>query len=122
MYEEFYSVVNRLDQNVFDAAKQLVDINVQTYEKLLKNQIKVAGLYMEGGARQVELVHDFKSPAGYMASQAELARQYAETVSTVTKQNLEVMAEARNQLKECFEKGVAEAANVVSVAGVKKAA
>jgi Phasin protein len=122
MYEEFYSVVNRLNQNMFDAAKQLVEINAHAYEKLLKNQIKVAGLYMEGGAKQVELVHDFKDPAGYMASQGGLAKQYMETVMTVSKENLDVMAEARNELTEWFKKGAAEAAKVAPVAGAKKAA
>jgi len=122
MQEEFFNFVNRCNRNAFDATKQLAEINAHTYEKLVQSQIKVAGLYLEGGARQVELVRDFKDPAGYMAAQGELAKQYAETVLSVTKENLGVMAEARNELKEWFEKGVAQAASVTPVAGVKKAA
>jgi methyl coenzyme M reductase subunit C-like uncharacterized protein (methanogenesis marker protein 7) len=122
MQEEFFNFVNRFNQNVFDATKQLAEINAHVCEKLVQNQIKVAGLYMEGGARQTELVRDFKDVAGYMASQGELAKEYADLALTVTKDNLDVMAKARNELKEWFEKGVAQAASVTPVAGVMKAA
>lgn len=123
MQEEFFNFVNRFNQNVFDATKQLAEINAQTYEKLVQNQIKVAGLYMEGGAKQAELVRDFKDVAGYMASQGEIATGYADTVLTVTKENFDAMAEARGELKELFERGVAQtAATAASAAGVKKAA
>ena len=122
MQEEFFNFVNRFNQNAFDATKQLAEINARACEKLVQNQIKVAGLYMEGGGKEAELVRDFKDVAGYMASQGELAKEYADVALTVTKDNLDVMAKARNDLKEWFEKGVAEVATTTAVAGVKKKA
>lgn len=121
MQQEFFNIVNRFNQNAFDATKQLAEINARACEKLMQNQIKVADMYMEGGAKQAALVRDFKDVAGYMASQGEVAKEYAGMVLTVTKDNLDTMAEARNELKEWFEKGVTEATSTAqSAASVKK--
>jgi DNA-binding protein YbaB len=113
MQNEFFNLYNVFAKTAFDATRQLTDINVRTYEKLLKRQVELTSDLVESAVKQ--------GVSHYMAAQKQLAEDYADKAQKANKDTVRIITQAQDELNSYLEERLPAAMNEVKSA-VKDAA
>jgi phasin family protein len=116
MQQEFLKQLNTFHQTAYDANRQLTDINVRAFEKLVKKQFSYASSCMERMNKQFEVAAASKLPADYLRVQGELAKECAEKTLALNKETMDILVEARGEFNAWLEKGLAQATELTVVA------
>ncbi len=103
-------MINELGKNVFDATKELGEINARASEKLRQKQLDTMNLYLEAGVQQMQLLGEGKSLQDVLTGQTRLAGEYSEKVLANVREAAAVATEARDEVGAWFEKGVEDVA------------
>jgi phasin family protein len=122
MQQQLFDMSNAFNQQAFEAANKLADITVRTYGKLMQQQVDVAGLCWESGVKQLELVHDAKDVPSYLRTQSEMAKDSTNQALEANQKTLDILVEARNELKAWLEQSMAWVTREAKPAAVKKVA
>src|SRR3712207_9535334 len=95
MQNEFFNLYNVFAKTAFDATRQLTDINVRTYEKLLKRQVELTSDLVESAVKQ--------GVSHYMAAQKQLAEDYADKAQKANKDTVKIITQAQDELNSYLE-------------------
>jgi hypothetical protein len=90
MQQEGFNLYNVFTKAAFDTGRQLTDINMRTYEKLVKRQVELASDFVESAVKQ-GLSH-------YVAAQRELAQDYANKAHQANKDTVKIITQAQDEL------------------------
>ncbi len=99
-------MINKTNAQAFEAVKEMAAINTRAADKLMQQQLELMGFAISGGVKQLELLRDTKGYKEYVAAQADIAQEGAEKVITAAREALDVLTDARDELKGVVEKGV----------------
>jgi hypothetical protein len=108
MQNEFFNLYNVFAKTAFDATRQLTDINVRTYEKLLKRQVELTSDLVESAVKQ--------GVSHYMAAQKQLAEDYADKAQKANKDTVRIITQAQDELNSYLEERLPTAMNEVKSA------
>jgi DNA-binding protein YbaB len=108
MQNEFFNLYNVFAKTAFDATRQLTDINVRTYEKLLKRQVELTSDLVESAVKQ--------GVSHYMAAQKQLAEDYADKAQKANKDTVKIITQAQDELNSYLEERLPAAMNEVKSA------
>jgi DNA-binding protein YbaB len=108
MQNEFFNLYNVFAKTTFDATRQLTDINVRTYEKLLKRQVELTSDLVESAVKQ--------GVSHYMAAQKQLAEDYADKAQKANKDTVKIITQAQDELNSYLEERLPAAMNEVKSA------
>ncbi|MDQ3797437.1 MAG: phasin family protein [Pseudomonadota bacterium] len=108
MQNEFFNLYNVFAKTAFDATRQLTDINVRTYEKLLKRQVELTSDLVESAVKQ--------GVSHYMAAQKQLAEDYADKAQKANKDTVRIITQAQDELNSYLEERLPAAMNEVKSA------
>ena len=122
MQQNLFNLANSYNQKVYETTKELTNINLRVYEKLVQKHFELAGTCLEGGVRQLELARDVKDLAGYFKAQGEMTKNCAEKALSTTQETLGILSESRNEINQWLENGLKAVASVAEVNATKKAA
>ncbi|MDQ4148269.1 MAG: phasin family protein, partial [Pseudomonadota bacterium] len=105
---EFFNLYNVFAKTAVDATRQLTDINVRTYEKLLKRQVELTSDLVESAVKQ--------GVSHYMAAQKQLAEDYADKAQKANKDTVRIITQAQDELNSYLEERLPAAMNEVKSA------
>lgn len=108
MQNEVFNLYNVFAKTAFDATRQLTDINVRTYEKLLKRQVELTSDLVESAVKQ--------GVSHYMAAQKQLAEDYADKAQKANKDTVRIITQAQDELNSYLEERLPAAMNEVKSA------
>ncbi len=108
MQNEFFNLYNVFAKTAFDATRQLTDINVRSYEKLLKRQVELTSDLVESAVKQ--------GVSHYMAAQKQLAEDYADKAQKANKDTVKIITQAQDELNSYLEERLPAAMNEVKSA------
>lgn len=108
MQNEVFNLYNVFAKTAFDATRQLTDINVRTYEKLLKRQVELTSDLVESAVKQ--------GVSHYMAAQKQLAEDYADKAQKANKDTVKIITQAQDELNSYLEERLPAAMNEVKSA------
>ncbi len=108
MQNDFFNLYNVFAKTAFDATRQLTDINVRTYEKLLKRQVELTSDLVESAVKQ--------GVSHYMAAQKQLAEDYADKAQKANKDTVRIITQAQDELNSYLEERLPAAMNDVKSA------
>ncbi len=108
MQNEFFNLYNVFAKTAFDATRQLTDINVRTYEKLLKRQVELTSDLVESAVKQ--------GVSHYMAAQKQLAEDYTDKAQKANKDTVRIITQAQDELNSYLEERLPAAMNEVKSA------
>ncbi len=108
MQNEFFNLYNVFAKTAVDATRQLTDINVRTYEKLLKRQVELTSDLVESAVKQ--------GVSHYMAAQKQLAEDYTDKAQKANKDTVRIITQAQDELNSYLEERLPAAMNEVKSA------
>ena len=108
MHQEIYNQMQHFNKIVYAATKQLTDINVRTYERLIQEQFNIVGSCFDGGVKQLEIIRDTNDIVDYATAQREQLRQYSVNLQLSAKQTLKILSESRSEFDSWLKKGLSE--------------
>jgi phasin family protein len=122
MQQEMFKQFNSLHQTAYEASRQLAEINVRAYERLVKAQFAAVGSCVDRMNKQLEVVREPKELAEYLRTQGELVKDCAEKTLALNKESLDILTEARSEYNDLLEKGLAKAPGTLKPVAEKEAA
>ncbi len=112
MNEDFTKQWAEMNKATMNAFKELGEINAGAMTRLTQRQMDMVNLYMEGGAKQLEMFGDAKNMQDVMATQTQLVTEFNEKLIDNARQTIEVLTDTKDALTTWAEKGVEVASNV----------
>ncbi len=109
MQNNFSQLVNEAsnaNRYAFEAVEQLVEANSQTWEKLVSAQLDLAGILFEASAKQLRAWSDVQDFRDILAAQAKLTEEYSDKILKNARQQVAILAGARDAYSAWVEQGV----------------
>ncbi|MDJ0806420.1 MAG: phasin family protein [Gammaproteobacteria bacterium] len=110
--KENLEAMKEMANDGYQAARELSDINLRIWNDMLKKQSDMFDLWIEVGAKQVELNTTVKDPKEYMSSQATLSRELAEKLIADGREAVSTSREIQGEYQAWYEKSVQSMTNV----------
>ena len=101
--KETIGMFSELGMNGFESAKQLGEINLTAWEKMLDRQMDAVNLLMETGVAQVKLATGADNYQGLLENQVELAKGFGERVVAQGRTNMKLAGETRDEYRAWLE-------------------
>jgi hypothetical protein len=105
-FSQLVSEASNANKSVYEAFEQLSEANAQTWEKLAHAQLDLAGLMFEAGAAQLKLWGEARDSRAALSAQSVLVREYGNKLIQNARQNLAIIAGARDAYNAWIEQGV----------------
>ena len=122
MQQEMLKQFNSLHQTAYEASRQLADINVRSYERLVKAQFAAVGSCVDRLNKQLEAVREQKDIAEYLRAQGEFVKDCVEKALALNKESMDILTEARSEYSNWIEKGLTKATSTLKPVAEKEAA
>jgi len=90
----------------YESARQLGDINLRIWNNLIEKQMGMIDVWLEAGARQIELSTAAKDPKEYLGSQVALTRDMGEKLIAGGRDAVSSSGEAQGEYRAWYEKSV----------------
>lgn len=104
--KENFEMLKEVAGNGYEAARQLGDINLRTWNNLLEKQLDMFGVWVDAGVKQVELTSTAKDYKDYLGSQATLTQELAEKLIAGGREAISTGTEAQGEYRAWYEKSV----------------
>lgn len=78
MQKEMIEMIEQSTETALDAARKMGELNMRTFDAMFKQQVELAGFYMDAGSRSFDLAAKAKGYQDLMASQIGLMRECGE--------------------------------------------
>jgi len=104
----------------YENARQLGDLSLSVWNRMLDRQVDAFGLWLDAGSRQVELLTTSKNYQDYLGAQAKLTRELTEGLMQQGRAALESVAAAREEYSAWAEKSLSTVAEKWSQAAAPK--
>ena len=122
MQQEIFNQLNSFNQTAYEATRQLADINLRAYEKIVQQQFELTGMCFDAAIKQMDALRETKDVGAYLRAQADMFRGCAEKALAASKENMDVLAAVRGEYNDWLEKGLATATSNLNLTTPKKAA
>lgn len=99
-----------LNKAAMQAIKELGEINTAAMTKLTQRQMDMVGIYMEGSAKQMEMLSQTKSVQDMVTVQARLFTELNEKLMENARQTVQVLMDVKTDLSSWVEKNMEAAA------------
>jgi hypothetical protein len=90
----------------FEAARNLGELNLRTWEKLVAKQTETFGLFIDAGIEMVKATTELKDVKALVNVEMEVAKQVGEILVTKGRETLQVTTDARDDYRSWVEQGV----------------
>jgi len=120
--KETIDAANEFAGNGYEALRQLGEINQRAFDRMLDKQFTVMNIWMDAGMQQIKLATEAKGLQDLMTGNLALTKAVAEQLMAENRENLEIAAETRDELRAWWESGVADVTSRLSKVAQKAAA
>jgi len=103
---ENLEMMKEMASDGYESARHLGDINLRTWNNLIEKQMGMIDLWLEAGARQVELSTAAKDPKEYLGAQVALTRDIAEKLTASGRDAVSSGGEVQGEYRAWVEKSV----------------
>ena len=106
MQKELLDQWSKLSRQALESYRDLGEIQVRVFNRLLQQQLELVNVTVESGLRQLHLIYE---PAHYrdlVEKQTELAGEINEQLATVARRTNDVLVEANNKFSAWADRGV----------------
>ena len=93
----------------YDNVRQLGDLNLSVWNRMLDRQVDAFGLWLDAGSRQMEMLSTAKSYQEYLTAQTKLSRELAEGLVKQSRATLDAVGEARDEYRSWAESSLNDA-------------
>jgi len=100
-----------LNKAAMDAIKELGEINTKAMTRLTQRQMEMTSLYMESGAKQMEVFGQAKGVQDIMTAQSQLFNELNEKLMDNARQTIDILADVKTELSDWAEKGMETASS-----------
>jgi len=114
MQNELIQQWSELNKAAMQAIKELGEINTTAMTKLTQRQMDMVSIYMEGSAKQMEVLSQAKGVQDVVAIQARLFTELNERLMENARQTVQVLMDVKADLSGWVEKNMETAASKVS--------
>jgi hypothetical protein len=90
----------------YDVARELADINLRAWNKMLEKQMDMMNIWIEASVKQVELSSTIKDQKEYMTSQAVLTRDLGEKLIDSGRKAISAGNDMQSEYRAWYEKSV----------------
>jgi hypothetical protein len=90
----------------YESVRQLGELNLSVWNRMLDGQIDALGLWADAGARQMELLSTTKNYQEYLGAQAKLTRELAEGLMQKSRDALKNVGAAPEEYRAWAEASV----------------
>jgi len=104
--KENLSLYQEAAKQGYENVRQLGDLNLSVWNRILDRQVDALGLWLDAGSRQVELLTTSKNYQDYLGAQTKLTRELAEGLMQQGRATLDSVAAAREQYGAWVEKSL----------------
>jgi hypothetical protein len=118
--KENLSLYQEAAKQGYDNVRQLGDLNLAVWNRMLDRQVDAFGLWLDAGTRQMELLSTSKSYQEYLGAQAKLSRELVEGLTQQGRITLDSVGEAREEYRSWVEKSLSSATEKWSQAAAPK--
>lgn len=116
-----FDMMNEMGSKGFDSLRELGEINLRNWERMVARQMEAMSLMMETGMRQARAASDVKGYNDLVKSQVEFAKELGQHLVEETRHNLKLAGDARDEYRAWFEKGIVSAREQAGEAASKAA-
>ena len=95
----------------YENARQLGEINLRIWNKMLEKQTDALGFWLDAGTKQLELATTAKSYREYLETQSQLTRELNESLITGGRESVKLAGEVRDEYRSWMESATEKAAN-----------
>lgn len=103
----------------YESARKLGEINLQAMETFFEKQMDAVNLWLDAGVRQMELLADTKDVKTLATAQAELTKEFGETLMAKGRESLEAANKTRDAYRAWYETSVTTFTGKVEAATAK---
>jgi phasin family protein len=100
------AALNDMGNRGYDSLRELGEINLRNWEKLLGRQMDALSFAMESGVQQMKVASEAKGYNDLVKGQVEFVKSIGERALRESKANLELANATREEYRAWFEKGV----------------
>ncbi|SEQ32566.1 phasin family protein [Ectothiorhodospira magna] len=108
---------NKTNQASLEQVRKLTDINQQTFQKLLEQQLDLTTSLVSVSMKHLEQVGKAKGYQELVTLQGGLLRAYSEQMTTTFKQGHEILNDARHSMNRLMDDSVKVAEETVKHVG-----
>jgi hypothetical protein len=90
----------------YDVARELADINLRAWNKMLEKQMDMMNVWIEASVKQVELSSTIKDQKEYMTSQSVLTRDLGEKLIDSGRKAISAGNDMQSEYRAWYEKSV----------------
>lgn len=99
-------MINELGSDGFESMRELGEINLRNWERMVARQMDAVSLMMETGLRQARAASEAKGYNDLVKTQIDFAKELGQRMVEETRQNLKLAGDARDEYRVWFEKGM----------------
>lgn len=100
------ATLNDMGNRSYESLRELGELNLRTWEKLLGRQMDALSFVMESGVQQIKLASEVKGYNDLVKGQVEFAKNISERALRESKANLEMANATRDEYRSWFENGM----------------
>jgi phasin family protein len=100
------AALNDMGNRGYESLRELGEINLRNWEKLLGRQMDVLSFAMESGVQQMKVASEAKGYNDLVKGQVEFVKGIGERALQESKANLEMANATREEYRAWFENGV----------------
>jgi phasin family protein len=108
-FPQLVNEVSNTNRSIFETFEQLAEANSQTWEKLVNAQLDLTGMLLEASAKQLKAWSDARNFRDVLAGQAKLTEEYGDKILKNARQQVAIIAGARDAYSAWVEQGVENA-------------
>lgn len=117
--QTFQDTVAKMNEMMTNSFKQIAEINMQTYDSIVKSQTELANVCVRSGLKQLEISKDMQDAESYLNQQKELTQETVEELQQFTVATVKQATATRDDVLDWMESSVKAA---VSLSPVSQAA
>ena len=102
-------MINELGTKGYESMRELGEINLRNWERMVARQMDAVSMMMESGLRQAKVASEAKGYNELAKTQVDFAKELGQRMVDETRQNLKLAGDARDEYRAWFEKGMASA-------------
>lgn len=101
-------MLNEMGSKGYESMRELGEINLRNWERIVARQMDAVSLMMESGLRQVKMASEAKGYNDLVKTQVEFAKELGQRLVDETRENLQLAGDARDEYRLWFEKGMTD--------------
>jgi hypothetical protein len=106
--QDVMNTYNDLTNQNVERMNALGELNMKVAEKMLARQMDAMNLFMEQGVRMMKLATESKGYGELYKGQVEMAKEMSEQVMSVSKTNMALAGEIRDEYRGWFDSAMAD--------------